>query len=469
LTAEEQRDAPHTRRAVNTDLTPAEALRPWERRGLIFLLVVFLVFGIEVERRSAFMHSARMGDLGVFLRTAWAVRAGADIYTITDEKGFHYHYPPLFAILLTPLADPPAGSHAVALPYAVSVAICFFLNLFCLALAIHWLADTLEKCSTNLAVRNQPAFCRRWWALRVWPLLACLPPIGHTLMRGQVNLLLLLLLAGTIRGVLLNRRLQAGLWLAGAICLKIIPAFLVLYPLYRRDGRCLAGCVVGLFVGLFAIPAWVFGPTRTVAYYEEWADVLVLPGLGKATDHARDDELINATATDSQSFQVVLHNTLYPNRDKRPPQASAAVRRVHWLVGGLLTALTLWLARRRRRNDAPSEMLLFGALTLLMLLLSPVCHLHYFALAVPLFMALLAVSWETHPGPHLGTGLAVLVAIFVIANSLPNFPGLERLRDGGAALHGALLLWAAALGVVWQRGRHAPLILDTAAPPRAAA
>ena len=50
-----------------------------------------------------------MTDLQVYLRAAWAVRSGADLYTIIDDNQWHYHYPALFAILMTPLADPPAG------------------------------------------------------------------------------------------------------------------------------------------------------------------------------------------------------------------------------------------------------------------------------------------------------------------------------------------------------------------------
>src|SRR5579864_7177982 len=98
---------------------PSARLSRWERYGLALFLVVIIAFGVLVELRSAFL-SRRMGDLGVFLRTAWAVRAGEDLYKVSDDNRFHYHYPPLFAILMTPLADPPAGAdRAGMLPYSV--------------------------------------------------------------------------------------------------------------------------------------------------------------------------------------------------------------------------------------------------------------------------------------------------------------------------------------------------------------
>jgi hypothetical protein len=425
-----------------------------QKWGLIAFAVVVVVFGGLVEMRSAFL-SRRMGDLSVFVRTAWAVRAGEDIYTITDENGFHYHYPPLLAILMAPLADPPPGvDRGDSLPYPATVALWYLFNLLCLALAVHWLARPLEEVSSQAAVRSQPAGCQRWWNLRMLPVLACLPPIGHTLMRGQVNLLLLLLLAGTAAALLRGQSWRAGLWLAGAICLKVIPALLLLVPLCRRDWRCLVGCALGLVVGMVVIPAAVFGPDRTRNYYREWTDVLVRPGLGAGGDSsARDKELLEVTATDSQSFQAALHNLLYPNRDTRPPRPSSLVLLAHWAMTGLLTALSL-LVLWRRRGDRPAELTAFGALVVVMALASPVCHLHYLALAVPLVMGALAASWERAGTDRLGPGLLLVGVLNLAANVLPNLPGMQAVRDGGLATAGALLLWGTGLALVWKCAGH---------------
>ena len=85
----------------------------------------------------------------------------------------------------------------------------------------------------------------------------------------------------------------------------MIPAFLLLYPLRRRDLRCLAGCAVGLVLGLVLIPAAVFGPARTLAYYQEWTEVLVRPALGTGTDRSRAKELIDVTARDEIHAQQI--------------------------------------------------------------------------------------------------------------------------------------------------------------------
>jgi hypothetical protein len=429
-------------------VTAVQKLARWERWVLGALVVTFVAFGFLVERRSAFLRR-RMGDLGCYLRAGWAVRAGVPIYGVVDDNDWHYNYPPLYAILMAPLADPPPGSLAPGfVPYPASVAIVYVLNLGWLFLAVHWLAGALERTSRHVTVRNQPAGCRRWWLLRVVPILVCIVPLGHTLMRGQVNTLLLALVCGSIAATLHGRRFLAGLSLAGAICLKIFPGFLLLLPLCRRDGRCLAGCFVGLVVGLGVVPLAVLGTERTAESYRDLARVLIAPALNVGGDDTRDAELTGVTATDSQSFRCVLHNLGHLYESPRPRQAAPWVQPAHWLLGGSFTLLTL-LAGRRLPRTGPRVALFAGALTLIMILVSPVCHTHYFTLAVPAVLGLLALAWERYPGDlpqggGLGAGVFAILALQVLGNALPLLPDLVLLKDGGLAALAALALWLAA-------------------------
>src|SRR6185369_3380366 len=132
-------------------------LSRWERLGLWLLLLVAVGFGVFVDIRSALLKR-RMGDLGIFLRAAWAARRGGEeLYTVTCNSGFHYCYPPTLAILLAPLADPPPGTDANGyLPYPVSVAIWYTFSLLCLAAGLHVLAGALEETSPDSSVRVQP-------------------------------------------------------------------------------------------------------------------------------------------------------------------------------------------------------------------------------------------------------------------------------------------------------------------------
>ena len=444
-----------------------EPLKAWEKIAVGVLLAALVLFSIWVERKSAFLER-RMGDLGCYLRAAWAVRAGVDMYGVTEDNGWHYNYPPLYAILMTPLADSPShdasetdvatGSDGDGLyvPYAVSVGINYFVQLLCLVIAVHLLARGLERTAADPEVRALPWGCRRWWLLRTLPVLACLPPIGHTLMRGQANFVLLLCVCGLIAGLLQQRRLTAGVYLAGAICLKIFPAYLLLVPFWRRDLRCVTGCVLGLFVGLALIPLLVLGPARTVSSYRQLAIVLVGPALGLGEDKTRAEELINVTATDSQSFRAIIHNSIYLDRSTRPSQASPAVQLSHWLVGGAFTLATLAVAGFRRMLTGPPLVLFVGSLTLIMILLSPVCHTHYFALSLPLVMGLIAWTWEQTGTAGLSLGVVCLIVVQIIGNTLPLLPVTEVLKDVGLATYSALLLWVLACVVIW-RSKHVAL------------
>jgi hypothetical protein len=421
-----------------------------QKLGLVVFFLAWFVFGLFVEMRGALLRRP-MGDLGVYLRAAWTVRSGADLYDTTVTQKWHYCYPPLLAIFMTPLADPPAGAdrHGM-LPYSVSVAIWYGFSLVCLFGAVHILARTLERARVDSTAEPAHPWSRAWWAFRVVPILVCIIPIGHTLMRGQVNLLVLLLLCGMLAAVLQGRSLQAGLWLAGAICIKIFPAYLLIYPLWRRDGRFLAGCLAGLFVGLVLIPTAVFGPARAFEYARRLNTILVLPALGMGTDSPLAEELINVTATDSQSILATVHNTLNLNPDMRPKQASSEVR-VFSLVAGVLLTVEALVAGGRRRKSAAGETVFVGMLIVNMLLLNPVCHLHYFCFAGPLVMGLVARVWQRDG--QLGRGLTWLLAVYAIANFPPQIPGLELLRDCGLAMYAALALWSA--GFIFLC-RHAP-------------
>jgi len=135
----------------------------------------------------------------------------------------------------------------------------------------------------------------------------------------------------------------------------------------------------------------------------------------------------------------------------------------------LLAALIV-ASRWVDKNDAPATVLLLGALIEVMLLTSPVCHLHYFCLSVPLMAGILGSAWKNVSRPQLGKWLSALVAIHIVANAIPHFPGMEPFRDIGIAGYAALLLVTAAAWILWRRGRtEARSTARTAAPLKSAA
>ena len=85
---------------------PIERLSWYEVVAIAAFFLLAAVFGVRVEVHSAFLK-IRHTDLVDFLRAGWAVRNGDDLYNITEDHGWHYNFPPLLAIVLVPLADPP--------------------------------------------------------------------------------------------------------------------------------------------------------------------------------------------------------------------------------------------------------------------------------------------------------------------------------------------------------------------------
>jgi hypothetical protein len=131
------------------------------------------------------------------------------------------------------------------------------------------------------------------------------------------------------------------------------------------------------------------------------------------------------------------------------------VRLAHLLVGGLLTLATLCSVGRRR--DSGAEVLLFfGSLVLLMFLLSPICHLHYFTGALPLVMGLVFVTWRSQGAATMSRGMTWLLAGNAVANAIPLFEGFDAARDLGLAMYATLALWATAGALLWGAGRSEP-------------
>jgi hypothetical protein len=438
-----------------------------ERAGLALLVVLAVLFGALVVYRCAFL-SRRMGDVGVYLRAGWAVRTGAaKLSEITSDHGLHYIYPPLFAVLMTPLADPPQGASTEGfLPYPVSVGIWYVVNWLLLCLAVHWLATALERGSADPAIRNVRWSSRCRWYLRILPILACMGPLGHTFSQGQVNILILFLVCGMIAGTIQGRRFLAGLCLAGAICIKIFPGLLLVYPLWRRDGRCLLGCAVGTLLGLIVIPVLAMGVDRTWVSYEDLYQRLLSPAMGVGSDRSLERELISTTSTDHQSIQSVLHNSLYPDRTTRPLMPGPFVRTMHWVVCGVLLLITFLMGRWRQQKSAESITLGLGSLALVMLLFSPVSHRHYFGLALPVLMGLLAIYSERKGGLFQGTGLMLLFSINIAAFTLAELVPLAR--EHGALPFAALLSWGVGC-VVLRRSQHEPQRQSPALPSPLAA
>ena len=425
-------------------------LHRWERLGLCLVALFLVTFGGLVLLRGAFQHN-RKTDFGVYARAAYAVRVGAPIYAADtcDDNGWHYCYPPPFAIVMVPLADPYrwVTDRGGYLPYWVSVAVWYALGVAFAATACHLFAAA--------ALPDAARFSRRWWYARTAPCYLCAAGIGFTLSRGQVNTLALALLAAAFAALSRGRPTRGGAWLAAAACLKLIPAYLALYPLVRGQWRAGVGFALGCALLLFALPALAWGPAGALREGRLFVELVIAPGSLGGGDKTRERELTGAGATDSLSFQSAAQNLLHPEdwfRKFGPadalPVGDPRARHFHWACAAAMTALTCAVGLFRTRDAPADQLLLFGAFCAGMLHSTPVSHVHYFCYAYPLLAGLWIHSVAASPGratppPALLAGLVAWAALagFLLLDN----PAATVLRKCGGGLAATLALWGVAL------------------------
>ena len=447
-----------------------------EKIGLSLGLVAVLAFGINLEQRTA-LRRTPMTDLGVFACAAWAVRSGDNPYAISDWHGWHYQYPLTLAILFTPLAHPvPTPPPALApgerrteanTPWGYPidghrhyvglntentrffwiVAIWYLISVLLFPLSAHLLACTLEKQSWLAPPPDEKTKRRRWWAMRWLPLLVCAGSVGTELSRGQMDVLMLAVIALGLYLAAQGRDLTAGLCIAFPATIKLFPPLLLLYPIWRRRWRMTAGMVTGLVVCLAILPAAMLGPKRTVELYRVWIEVLAKPALGHGTDTSRARELTSMNATDNQSLLSAIHNWRYYHlsRKQLPAEAAPWERQTAYAVGALMLA-GVGLAARTRRQDSPREMLIIAGLLIgLAFVISPTVHNFYHLLMLPLVAALIERALRRGSGwkPF------VPIIIFMLVDILFPLPILtHELRHWGVPLLSLIyLLCAGALAL----------------------
>ena len=395
---------------------------------LVAVLFFFLLFFADiVQIRSAFLTRV-MGDADCFFRAGWAAKVGKSIYEVTDPNGWHYNYPPLFAITMIPLADPPPGENRDGcLPYPISISIFYKVSLLSLFLGVFSLARAYEK---QFPVVFENLRIKKWYYLRIFAIVVCLSPIAHTLMRGQVNLFLLMMICLAIGFQMSNKSFLSGIMIAGSICLKVFPVFLLIVPVWRKDYKQLAGCLVGLVLGLVVIPVSVMGVEKTKTAYSDFYNVLIGPSLGISGDNTRGVELTNLNSTDNHSVLAFLHGIEHPDFSKKPAKPSLVIKIVHILMSILFLGWLLWSKGLPKKGSAMEDSHFLALASLLMVLICPVSHSQYFVLALPLVMSILVFSWFSSKrviSPWLG----FFFLFYIVANLLPLLPVFENIKRMG--------------------------------------
>ncbi|WP_306356084.1 MULTISPECIES: glycosyltransferase 87 family protein [unclassified Nocardia] len=320
-------------------------------------------------------------DLQVYRLGIDTLRRGGDLYgqlpQTTIGIGLPFIYPPFAALVLMPFA---------LVPWPVA-AVAFFVT------SVAALAVTLYV----VGRRIWPGAERRRLAVFVTacatPLALLLEPARSTLDFGQVNLLLMALVAADC--LVEKPRWRRGVLIGVAAAVKLTPAAFVLYFLIRRDYRA-------------AVTAAVTGAAATAVTF------LVLPrssidywfgGLGNASG------LSGSAFHTNQSIQAVLTRL----------SVHKPLSTILWLAIAAALLVLVVVAMRRAVGFPP---LLLAVNAVFTLLVSPISWSHHWIWIAPALLAM--VGYATRLPWRQGIGwyaaAAVTAAIYVIGpqNWLPD-------------------------------------------------
>jgi hypothetical protein len=296
------------------------------------------------------------------------------------------------AVLIDVNAHPPASVFALLplgrLDYRQSHAAWNVISLVCLAMAL-W-----------LIMRRPGLGIAPWVSLPVLALILTSNSFTQQMIHGQLNLALLLLLAGAWTTYRSGRPALSGALLGVAAAVKLFPAYMGLFYLMRRDWRAIAAMGAS-FLLLNGASAMVLGPDTYRDYF-----TLVVPAV---KDGFR-DFWPNASIHGFWSKLLDAPNGHVATLLDSPVLARAATL----LCAALVTGLAAWKCWRAR-TVAEMDMA-FGACIVAMLLVSPITWDHYFLLMILTW----AILWR-YLNQQLIDRCWIFTSIIVLATLRPGW------------------------------------------------
>ena len=335
-------------------------------REILFLALLVWTLGLSAYRGGTNADSPLTGtDFKVFYQAAQRLNAGQPLYVPPQTYGQGiYVYLPLTAIAMRPLAQLPEFQ-AFKIWTAVNILLLLgAVALFALASNFRWQDSLLIGIILLLSFR--------FW------------PTSYTLALGQLNFVILFLLAAMYYAQSQGKWLWFGMLIVLAAFVKTWMIGFVLYLILMRQWRAALGSVVSLTilaVLAFCIVGWQELPQfihSTSAYSSQpWIVSQSLAGFAR------------------------LH--FAPNMHMQPLVNSQAVKLAFIATGYLILTGAFWQVFHRPVEEKQSPPVLLnlqlGFFTLSFLLALPLCHMDYFIFALPLFWTILTWNRKTIPLP----------------------------------------------------------------------
>lgn len=397
--------------------------------GVLLVLGLTLGVGISTFYRGAISPKQRT-DLTVFLKAGKMVAEDQanTMYETVSERGWHYVYPPILAILLAPVSQWPLGT---------TVALAYFLSVACLAGVVMFSRRFTES------ARPTP------WQI-VLAMIFCLPLLLNTLTRGQFGIITLFFMAAVFYSYLKQCKVLTGLLLAFTVALKISPlAFLVFFFLMKREWKILLSAVAGFGLFFFLLPSLVIGFDQNWKLLEIWQGLMTASQSKLAHQHYLWDELFTPFAEDNQSLYAVFTRYVWHSEIHFMRRYSTLVR---WITSGAgVVLLMLPFIKARRATQTPTQDTLkllaeFSLFPMVMLFASPVTQIHHYTVTYFLFLAALMLMDHFPKGSWPRRGLAF--SVWTCALSLTLGMIWPLIGYWGIPLWGSIFLWSAVLYAV---------------------
>ncbi|QLY33152.1 DUF2029 domain-containing protein [Nocardia huaxiensis] len=366
-------------------------------------------------------------DLQVYRLGIETLRDGGDLYGQLPKTsvgiGLPFIYPPFAALALAPFA---------LLPWDVAAFSFFVTSVACIALTLYLVA-------------------RRVWAgedrklLAVWvmacatPLALLLEPARETLDFGQVNLLLMALVAADC--LTEKPKWKRGMLIGIAAAIKLTPGAFVLFFLVRKDYKAaVTAAITG--AAATALSFAVMPKTSTEYWFGGMGNVKGLSGSAFHTN---------------QSIQAVLARF----------QIEKPLFTILWLV---LSAVLLVLVVAAMRKAAAMPALALALNAVFTLLVSPISWSHHWIWIVPALLAMLGYAtrlpWRQAAGWYAVTAVTAWVFVYGPQNWLPGDDNREFAWSIRQHIEGDTYVWLSVLLVVLflvTGRRTGPAAVDTAA------
>ncbi|RBO83635.1 alpha-1,2-mannosyltransferase [Nocardia puris] len=372
------------------------------------LLVVFTTVCLRTPLWPFKEISGGFIDLQVYRLGVETLRHGGDMYGQLPQTtlgiGLPFIYPPFAALVLAPFA---------LLPWDVAAFAFFITSTAALTLTLYLVA---RRVWPEENVRRTALFATACAA----PLAMLLEPTRSTLDFGQVNLLLMALVAADC--LTEKPKWRRGMLVGIAAAIKLTPAAFVLYFLVRKDYKAAATAAVtgAVATGLsFAVL-----PSMSMKY---WFGGLNVDGLSGSAFHT------------NQSIQAVLA------RLRVPEPAFTLI----WLAAGA-ALLVLVVAAMRQAQHLPALALSINAV--FTLLVSPISWSHHWIWIAPALFAMVgyAVRMPWRTALVWLTVATATAAVFVYGpqNWLPSGEDKESLWTPWQHFIGNTYVWLSVLLVV---------------------